>query len=324
MPEANSYIRTTKKRTKPFEQIDRAQIQCDYLSWKATGLYCYLCSLPEGWKIYQSELCKHKTDGESSTRAALRELKEHGHIVTKSIRDDQERVTHWETVFYEYREDNPEWKPHVDSPHVDFPHVDFPHVENPHVHDTHSTKKTKTKDLHIQDHEVIQAKVADCRDSIEPHVLSKAKTPEPLKEAPSPEGEKLVNALINEIGRMIPVSPSIYSRAQRHIDDLPKGKTLRDIVQETANQSTLEAIRRNARWDYILGTIRKPGVIGSMVARWKHESDAQRAKEGSDYAIAGEIAGIARQGPDPYRQKRKDARMAAKKARKRYATEANI
>ena len=319
MPEANSYIRTTKKRTKPFEQIDRAQIQCDYLSWKATGLYCYLCSLPEGWKIYQSELCKHKTDGESSTRAALRELKEHGHIVTKSIRDDQERVTHWETVFYEYREDNPEWKPDVDSPHVD-----FPHVENPHVHDTHSTKKTKTKDLHIQDHEGIQAKVADCRDSVEPHALSKIKTPEPLKEAPSPEGEKLVNALINEIGRMIPVSPSIYSRAQRHIDDLPKGKTLRDIVQETANQSTLEAIRRNARWDYILGTIRKPGVIGSMVARWKHESDAQRAKEGSDYAIAGEIAGIERQGPDPYRQKRKDARMAAKKAKKRYATETSI
>ena len=61
-----------------------------------------------------------------------------------------------------------------------------------------------------------------------------------------------------------------------------------------------------------------------MVARWKHEADTQRTKEGSDYAIAGEIVGIEKQGPDPYRQKRKEARIAAKVAREKYAIGSGI
>jgi hypothetical protein len=56
------------------------------MSWKATGLYAYLCSLPGDWEINVEDLKNRKTDGRDSTRAALNELRELGFIAEEKVR----------------------------------------------------------------------------------------------------------------------------------------------------------------------------------------------------------------------------------------------
>ena len=63
-----------------FTTIDNAAIQNAVLSWKATGLLCFLLSLPNNWKAKTEHLATVKSDGITSVRGAMEELEEAGYI----------------------------------------------------------------------------------------------------------------------------------------------------------------------------------------------------------------------------------------------------
>ena len=65
-----------------YEPISRERLQDPTLSWKATGLYAYLCSLPAGWLCSRDRLMNDKTYGQCSTRTALAELRRKGFLHT--------------------------------------------------------------------------------------------------------------------------------------------------------------------------------------------------------------------------------------------------
>lgn len=76
----NSTYFIRDSRDRDFTIISNEFLHDDRLSWKAKGLFTYILSLPENWKIYQSELIKHSPDGETAVKSAIKELKDCGYI----------------------------------------------------------------------------------------------------------------------------------------------------------------------------------------------------------------------------------------------------
>lgn len=80
--------RKVKNSDNPYVMINRSAIQDDNLSWKAKGVLVYLLSLPDDWRIYESELCTHSPDGLTTLKTSIKELISAGYIVREQDRDE--------------------------------------------------------------------------------------------------------------------------------------------------------------------------------------------------------------------------------------------
>lgn len=105
-----------------YVSILKAPIQDAKLSWKAKGLLIYLLSLPDDKTIKISEMAEIASDGESSLRSGIRELRDAGYIRQETIRNSKGVITGTEYVVREY--------PDMDNPDPENPHVENPHMEN--------------------------------------------------------------------------------------------------------------------------------------------------------------------------------------------------
>ena len=112
-------MRIKRKKRSNFTQISNELLHDERLSWKAKGIMGYLLSLPDDWIIYFSEITNHATDGETSFRSGVKELKKYGYLERNPIRDpDSNKIVHWETLI-------------VEEPSKENPQVENPQVENP-------------------------------------------------------------------------------------------------------------------------------------------------------------------------------------------------
>src|SRR3990172_3952024 len=73
-------FRVEKNKDNPFVMIDRRTIENPKLSWKAKGVLAYLLSRPDDWVIRFKDLAKRAPDGGHIVRAAMKELRDAGHI----------------------------------------------------------------------------------------------------------------------------------------------------------------------------------------------------------------------------------------------------
>lgn len=73
--------------------IDNELLNDKSLSLKSKGLLCYLLSKLEGWKVRSKDIANFSTDGETSIRSALKELRECGYSELQNVRDDKGRIT---------------------------------------------------------------------------------------------------------------------------------------------------------------------------------------------------------------------------------------
>lgn len=80
------FIRESKSRN--YTTMDNTFLKDVRLSWKAKGVFAYILSLPENWKIHVEELMHHAQDGETALRSAIKELTDLGYIVKKQSRRD--------------------------------------------------------------------------------------------------------------------------------------------------------------------------------------------------------------------------------------------
>lgn len=119
------FIRHSKQRD--YTVMNNTFLRDNNLSWKAKGLFAYILSLPEDWKIYLSELQTHATDGETSLRSAIKELTDNGYIVQKRLKDDKGR---WASYVYQI----------VENPFVENLNVDNLDMENQVLLNTNNTK----------------------------------------------------------------------------------------------------------------------------------------------------------------------------------------
>jgi hypothetical protein len=70
------------------------------LSWKAKGLYYYIMTRPEGWKIWVEDLKKRSTDGETAVRSGIKELMASKYLYRVAIRGDQKQFIQWVFVVF--------------------------------------------------------------------------------------------------------------------------------------------------------------------------------------------------------------------------------
>lgn len=78
-----TFIRTCKDRN--YTVLDNTFIRDVTLSWKAKGVMTYLLSLPDDWSVNFSEVLKHSADGETALKSIIKELKEHGYLISKRL-----------------------------------------------------------------------------------------------------------------------------------------------------------------------------------------------------------------------------------------------
>ena len=105
-----------KKKECNYTVLDNTFIRDTRLSLKAKGLMTYLLSLPEDWKIYLKEIQTHSTDGETSLRSAIKELKKYGYIKFKRIQNEKGIFVQGVYTIIE--------NPSLENPKVENPKVD--------------------------------------------------------------------------------------------------------------------------------------------------------------------------------------------------------
>jgi len=127
-------FRVKKSKDNPFVMMDKRPIENDSLSWKAKGLLSYLLSRPDDWTIRIGDLVKRSTDGDYSTRGAIKELMEAGHLIRKQGRTDGAK---FDTVTYDVYEE----------PLRDNPQAENPQAENRALNKIDSTKKDLNDNL---------------------------------------------------------------------------------------------------------------------------------------------------------------------------------
>jgi hypothetical protein len=93
------------------------------ISFKAKGMLAAMLSLPDGWGFSIAGLAGMSTDGESSVRSALAELKKEDYVRVYPKRDERGQIEAW---CYDVCDE-----PIGDLPDAENPDVENPHVENP-------------------------------------------------------------------------------------------------------------------------------------------------------------------------------------------------
>lgn len=94
-------IRIVKNNKNPYTMINNHLLHDSNLSWKAKGILAYLLSLPDDWKVYETELVKHSRDGIDGLRSGINELIENGYIHRTRSRCDRGKFGGYEYSVYE-------------------------------------------------------------------------------------------------------------------------------------------------------------------------------------------------------------------------------
>ena len=131
-----TFVRTHKDRN--YTVLDNTFIRDVTLSWKAKGVMTYLLSLPDDWSVNFSEVLRHSADGETALKSTIKELKEHGYLVSRRLQSSEGKFIGFT---YEIIE-NPESSNHqVEKPSGGKPTEWINHrVENDQLLNTNNTK----------------------------------------------------------------------------------------------------------------------------------------------------------------------------------------
>jgi len=89
------------EKTKGYSVIANELAKRSDVSARAKGIYFYLMTLPDDWKLYKRELYTHFTEGRDAISKAFNELKDLGYITKNPERDDSGRIIGWDYTVHE-------------------------------------------------------------------------------------------------------------------------------------------------------------------------------------------------------------------------------
>ena len=90
-----------KDKTSNFTVVCNEIFQRSDLSAKAKGVFIYLMTLPDDWKVFKSEVYTHFTEGRSTIDTAFKELEMFGYIRKEAVRGERGRMNGWKFTIYE-------------------------------------------------------------------------------------------------------------------------------------------------------------------------------------------------------------------------------
>ena len=79
-----------------YTEISRKIFQNDDLSARAKGIYAYIISLPDDYKLYKSDLVKHFSEGRDAINNAFKQLEKFGYIKKTAKRLENGRMDGWD------------------------------------------------------------------------------------------------------------------------------------------------------------------------------------------------------------------------------------
>lgn len=265
-----SIMRIQKKDN--YVVIDKTLLNNRELSWKAKGLHSYLMSLPDDWRVQETDLVKRSKDGKESTRSAIKELTEAGYIKRVAIRE-KGKFKSWEFVVYELPtfDTEPANEPEANEPEANDPpeqqKPDAPESENPKVVPPESGKPE------------LEKPEVDKPDLENPPLLSNKGTKEPKelkKEVVVDAGAKqdVTTELIEFYKQNIePLAPPFT--IEKILDDVESYGT--ELVQFAIETATLSNVRKYSYISGILKTWEQEGV--KTVEQARHQANAFRERQ---------------------------------------------
>lgn len=260
-----SIMRIQKKDN--YVVIDKTLLNNRELSWKAKGLHSYLMSLPDDWRVQETDLVKRSKDGKESTRSAIKELTEAGYIKRVAIRE-KGKFKSWEFVVYELPtfDTEPANEPEANDP-PEQQKPDAPESENPKVVPPESGKPE------------LEKPEVDKPDLENPPLLSNKGTKEPKelkKEVVVDAGAKqdATTELIEFYKQNIePLAPPFT--IEKILDDVESYGT--ELVQFAIETATLSNVRKYSYISGILTTWEQEGV--KTVEQARHQANSFRERQ---------------------------------------------
>lgn len=287
-----------------FTVLRNAVTRDEALSWKATGLLCYLLSLPSDWRLRLAHLATQKADGRDSTRAGLAELERAGYLRIERRRDAGkwgETVWHVTDTPAAKNADFPQKQPNkaaknADLPRSDFPNTVFPNSENPTLQRTYGNKELIKKELKTP---------PPPRASAHTHAHAHREPTSPTDEpAPAALGGGGIDDLVFQTASKKLPAPTAQRVAQLARDASDEQRAM--LVQLLANPAS--GVRSPAGWALrmaeraTLGELTpstSPGAgaapAATRVAKvWKPEPRGEATQEGQAAGLAKARAALAR------------------------------
>lgn len=137
-------VRTVKNKENPYFLLNRTAANDDRLSYKAIGIHTYLMSKPDSWQANEEDIIKRHTDGRSSVRSGIAELRKYGYMARVQEKDEKGKFLPARIDTYESPELNPYFtgvlsdddlnnqdnEPVCDFPTAGFPTAGFPTAGN--------------------------------------------------------------------------------------------------------------------------------------------------------------------------------------------------
>jgi hypothetical protein len=133
-----STVRTEHNQKNPFVMINKRGLEDPELSWPAKGLWAYLLSKPDDWKInitHLSKIYEKKGGGERAIYGLLKELIQHGYCRRDQKKGEDGKFLDYEYVILEFK---------IKVPHCSEADAHQPHaVERSHTNNESLLKKEK-------------------------------------------------------------------------------------------------------------------------------------------------------------------------------------
>lgn len=109
------------------------------LSWQAKGMLSFMFSNREDFKYSINGLTKCASNGETSVRSILNELKDKGYLIVTPIKGNNGRIECWDYDFFETPDDA---KRFVDGPVVEIPQLENNGQRNTNISSTTNSRNT--------------------------------------------------------------------------------------------------------------------------------------------------------------------------------------
>jgi len=90
------------EKTRSYSVISNECFRDPNLTARAKGIFAYIMTLPDDWKLYKRELCGHFKEGRDAINSAFAELEQFGYIFKTPTKDSEtQQFTGWEYTIYE-------------------------------------------------------------------------------------------------------------------------------------------------------------------------------------------------------------------------------
>lgn len=94
-------IQRIKNKTENYTIVSNEIFRRNDVSARAKGIYAYIMTLPDDWKIYKSELYNHFTEGITAIDTAFKELEKLGYITKERHKCEDGKFSGWDYTIRE-------------------------------------------------------------------------------------------------------------------------------------------------------------------------------------------------------------------------------